>query len=243
MKNAGYLDFHTHILPGIDDGAKDWDMTRQMLREAHRQGINKIIATPHNYPNQKKQDNRRIRELCREADQIAKEITPAMEVLPGNEIYFRWGIIEELRKGHVMTMADSSYLLIEFSPEEIYERMYHGLKELIEAGYYPVLAHMERVHTVFRKKKHLEELVKLGCYMQVNCGSLMGGMFDKEAALLRKYMEHGYIHFLGSDCHNMTGRKPLMEGAVAKLGNKLREEVLAKVVFENPARFLKKKFI
>lgn len=239
----GYLDFHTHILPGIDDGSRNWEMTKRMLIEAYYQGVRTLVATPHNYPSRKKQDNEEIRRLCQEADKLAKEIDPAMRVLPGNEIYYRMGILEELENGNLLTMADSSYLLVEFSPEEAYQRIYQGTKELIEAGFFPVIAHIERVNTIIGNKKHLEELAEMGNYMQANCESLLGGFFQKQSVLLRDYLKKGYLHFLGSDCHNLTDRRPIMEDCVLKLRKKVSQSDVDRLILENPIRFLEKKFI
>ena len=86
MGHIGYLDLHSHILPGIDDGSKNWDMTEGMLQAAYRQGVRRIVATPHNYQENRKQDNENIRELCRRADELAQMIDSSFHVLPGNEV-------------------------------------------------------------------------------------------------------------------------------------------------------------
>lgn len=173
----GYFDIHTHILPGIDDGAKDWGMTEKMLRMACEQGIRTIVATPHNYPGEPKQENERIRGLCKEADALAKRIEPAMQVLPGNEVYYREGIIREIEREHILTLADSRYLLVEFHPESYQREIIRGLRELTENGYLPVIAHVERVGVLFENRKNLEEALKTGCYLQTNCKKPSGRSF------------------------------------------------------------------
>ncbi len=178
MKQIGYLDIHSHILPGIDDGSRNWEMTLQMLTAAYGQGVRQIVATPHNYPNDT-QDNQKILDLA--------------------------GIVEEIEKGHILTMAKSRHLLVEFYPNEQYGKVYQGLKELVEEGYDPILAHMERVHAVFEQESNVRELVKMGVLLQVNTGSLMGGAFDRRSARLRKYIEANLIHFLGANDEKLCG--------------------------------------
>ncbi len=243
MEQTGYLDLHSHILPGVDDGSKDWEMTMQMLQMIYDQGVRHIVATPHNYPGQKKQDNEKIRALAEEVNQRAKQIASDFEVLCGNEVLYRRGIPQEIEDNHVLTLADSRYLLVEFYPDERYDDVYQGLRELIESGYRPVIAHMERVHALFEKEENIWEVIKLGALVQVNTKSLMGGLFDRRSARLRKYMENGMIHFLGSDCHNTAERAPLMEDCIEKLRKKLPESCLNRILCENRDQFLQKKYI
>lgn len=243
MEHTGYLDIHTHILPGIDDGSKDWNMTKQMLRMAFAQGVHTVVATPHNYPGEPEQENERIRELCQQADELARQIDPSMRVLPGNEIFYREGIIREIEKKHILTLADSRYLLVEFHPHSSERKILQGLRELTGEGYLPIIAHVERVEALFFEERCLREAVETGCYMQINCQSLLGGRFDRRSRRLRKLIEEGKIHFLGSDCHNMKERPPLMADAVAKLKRSISAESIECVTKENIRKFLNKEYI
>ena len=243
MKQLGYLDIHSHILPGIDDGSKDWEMTKQMLKMAYEQGVRQMIATPHNYPGNHKQDNEKIKRLAKEADKLAKQIAPDFQVFCGNEVFYRRGIEEEIERGHVLTMAGSRYILVEFYPNEQYGKIYQGLKELVEEGYYPIIAHMERVQELFESEEKIRDLRKLGVLFQVNSGSFMGGVFDRRPARLRKYVNSGFVHFLGSDCHNLTTRPPRMKDCVEKLSRKLPASCMDRLLYENQEQFLQKKYI
>lgn len=241
MKQLGYLDIHSHILPGIDDGSKDWEMTKQMLKMAYEQGVRQMIATPHNYPGNHKQDNEKIKRLAKEADKLAKQIAPDFQVFCGNEVFYRRGIEEEIERGHVLTMAGSRYILVEFYPNEQYGKIYQGLKELVEEGYYPIIAHMERVHALFGDESKVHEIIKMGISVQVNSESLMGGVFDRRSARLRKYIESGMVHFLGSDCHNLKERPPMMKDCVEKLYKKLPSACVDRLLYENREHLLKHK--
>lgn len=239
----GYIDIHSHILPGIDDGSRDWDMTREMLVQAYREGVRAMVATPHNYPGGKPQDTEKVRELHKQAQKLAGEIAPDFAVLLGNEIYFRESIAEEIKAGHILTMADSDYVLVEFHPREHYSTIFRGLKSLVEQGYIPIIAHVERVETLIGSDEKLAELRKLGCYMQANTEDMMGGMFDRGAGRLRNLAEKGYIHLLGSDCHNLTTRPPLMESCMTLLQKRLSLETFQKLAVMNPERFLEKRYM
>ena len=231
MNSKGYLDIHSHILPGIDDGSKNWDMTREMLTHAYNQGTRIMVATPHNYPHKSKQDNDAVRELVRKANEMAKEIGPDFTILEGNEILYRDGIPDEIENNHILPLAGTRCLLVEFLPGEEYKRILHGIRELTEYGYYPIIAHVERVHALFQDIDNIEEIIEMGCFLQTNTGSLMGGMFDKKSARLRKLIKDGQIHFLGSDCHNTDTRPARMEDAVSKLYKKIPEKDVDRLLY------------
>ncbi len=239
----GYLDIHTHILPGIDDGAKDWNMTMEMLQMAYQQGIRHIVATPHSYPEKKKQDAEFIKELVKDINIRAKQKMPDLDILLGNEIFYRQGIEKEIEKGEVFTLADSRYLLVEFLPGEDFRKICQGIYELTSAGYVPVIAHMERVKSLFYDEKNIWELIENGCLMQVNCGSLTGHVFDRKTIQLHRYIKRGIVHFIASDCHNLDTRCPVMQNCVKKLEKRIPETLLNRILIENPKLFLQKKYI
>lgn len=243
MSELGYLDFHTHILPGVDDGAKSEDMTKEMLRMAYNQGVRTMLATSHNYPGKENASVEKLTELCGTVQQWAKEIGEDFKILPGNEIFYRKSVCEELEENKILTLGGSNYVLIEFSPYEKFSKIYDGMKELVNSGYYPVVAHMERVECLLTKPEHVRDLIKLGCYIQVNCESLFGGMFDSTTSKILKYMKNGCVHFLGSDCHNVKSRAPVMQDCVKRLYKKLPKDVVDKILYYNQQRFLEGKYI
>lgn len=234
METKGYTDIHTHILPGIDDGSKDWEMTENMLKAAVIQGVETIIATPHNYPGRTPQDSDKIRRLCEETQKIGQKILPSLRVLTGNEILYRPEVTKELASGHALTLADSSYVLIEFLPHESFRVVLEGMNELLENGYYPVLAHVERVKDVFDSEENISRLLRMGCCLQSNCGSLMGNLFDRRSARLRKMITKRQIHFLGSDCHNTQSRPPVYDDCIRSLKKKISQDILDQLLYTNP---------
>lgn len=243
MKTQGYLDFHSHILPGVDDGSQSMEITKAMLEMDYAQGVRTIIATPHNYPGKAAQNNEELQVLYQEVRELAQSLHSDLTVLLGNEIFYRESIVSEIRSSHILTMNDSRYLLVEFSPHENYQRIYQGLRELVDAGYYPVVAHIERVHCLFEKEKNITELIQMGCYMQANCEDMMGSSFNRVSARLRNLLKSGMIHFLGSDCHNTDSRPPMMADCIERLYKKMSQEIVDTVVYENQKRFLAKKYI
>lgn len=207
----GYVDIHSHILPGIDDGAKDWEQTDRMLQMQQEEGVTHIIATPHFDMEQNYQDSDKIRKLVAEANERAKQVAPAVTLYTGCEVLYSPGVIDAYKKGDILTLADSQYLLVEFFPRSPYKEIEGAVASLIREGVIPVIAHVERYQYLMKEYDRLCELMKMGAVMQMNSRSLLGRRFDKRVKLCRKMVQNGFIHFLGSDCHNEEERPPKMQ--------------------------------
>ena len=121
MCDNNKTDIHTHIISGVDDGAQNQEQMIQMLLTAKEQGINRIVATPHCYPGKNRYDLSYIQKCFQIAKNAALEI--GIEMYLGSEVFYRYGLAEEIEKGEVLTMADSSYILVEFSPETSYRKI------------------------------------------------------------------------------------------------------------------------
>lgn len=240
---SGYMDFHSHILPGLDDGSRDMEMTCEMIKRAYEQGVRTLMATPHSYPGGRQPQGDAVLKLAEQVQQEMAGKYPDLRILPGNEILYRESIVQELENGQVLSMNQGRYVLVEFYPSESYKRIYYGLKELVENGYFPVVAHVERVDVLFRDPDKIKELVKAGCYMQSNCEAYMGGFWDRRSKKMMKLLENGWIHFLGSDAHDLQERAPVMADCVRKLEGKVAPERLEKLLYINPKRCLENKFV
>jgi protein-tyrosine phosphatase len=236
------IDVHSHILPGVDDGPSNMEETILMLSGAAKQGIRTIITTPHYAVGA---NNKSVDELVYIRNKVQEEafqINSELKIYSGNELYYSESILEELKSGRALTLADSRYVLVEFSVRESYKRIYHGLQEFVLAGYIPILAHVERYQCLMRKEFLIKDLIEAGAYIQMNSSSLVGGIFHSEAAYYRKLVAGGYIHLIGTDCHDAKIRIPQMEDAI-KAMKKCEEGFLHKLLIENPGKILENKYI
>lgn len=225
----GIIDLHVHILPGVDDGAADWDEARWMLRCAYGQGIRTVIATPH-YSH--RQDVGRLRKLAGQLDEEAKKIASDFTVYLGQEILYFDSMVERLKEGHALTMAGSRHVLVEFMPEVSYKKLYQAVRTVLMSGYYPIIAHVER-YQALRDDRQMMELAETGCQMQMNYRSLQGGIFDKNAKWCRRQVREGRIAFLGTDAHHRNYRTPEIEKSLHWLNGHVGEEELARITREN----------
>lgn len=203
------IDMHCHILPGVDDGAADPETSRKMLQMAWGDGIGTIIATPHLHPVKGKSGPRQWEKALAEVRKLAAEIDSSLRVLPGCEIWYQQGIEELLLQGGIWTMCGSRYVLTEFSSGTGFSGMTDGLLNLQRCGYYPILAHVERYACLVDLGK-VRELVQMGICLQMNAGTVLAGREWLRGRRIREMLKKGYIHLIGTDAHDTSGRKPRM---------------------------------
>lgn len=205
IKGIGnFLDFHTHILPRMDDGSSSLEMSVGMLRHSYAQGVCCVVLTPHFYASSDYPGHflaKRERRMCELRTQYKNKL-PLL--IPGAEIQYFDGItgMQELPQ---MRIGDSDGLLIEMPFSKWTNRMIDDLLELNHrADCRVILAHIDR-YLGEQKLSVVEKLAEEGILMQANA-SFFTGRFTCGKAF--RMLDRGLIHLLGSDCHNMTGRPP-----------------------------------
>ena len=231
----GIIDIHAHILPGVDDGARDLEESLKMGGMAAAQGVTGIIATPHG-PGRKDLGTLEKR-FCPLRDEVRKR-WPDIWIALGQELLYQEELAELLKRGHALTLAGSRYVLVEFSPSVTYRELERGLRKVAFAGYWPVLAHMER-YGCLRDEQHLRDLCECGYWLQMNYGSLEGPWFKADVRWCRRQVEEGRIQVLGSDMHRMDWRAPRIERALNWLEGSVNPELLEAMIWKNPINIIK----
>ena len=226
---TGIIDFHTHILPGIDDGSRSSEDTLELLRQEKEQGITHVIATPHFYPQHDKPErflSRRAAAVER-LEEVLAENPGFPKVTVGAEVYYFRGIsgTDVLRE---FTLGSGKYILIEMPSSVWTDAMYRELEGIYsKRNLIPVIAHINRYISPFRSKDVLNRLSELPVLIQANSEFFLR---PSTARMAMKLLQHEQIHLLGSDCHNLTSRKPDLGKAVELIERKLGSEALAPVL-------------
>ena len=243
MPEKGYVDIHTHIIPGVDDGSKTMEESVRMLETAYKQGIRTIYATPHYGSGKERYDRDFLSEQFeRLKDKASGAYGGGIELLLGNEIYYRHGTVDELKSGQALTMNHTKYVLVEFDVDITYKEMYSSLQKLILAGYRPILAHIERYFCLQKKYDLLYAVKSLGVCMQINASTVILKI-NSRASFCRKIIRDGYIDFLGSDCHRMEWRPPCMADSVKVLEKKTPEKIMDRILYKNTMKLYHNEFI
>ena len=203
------IDFHSHVLPGIDDGAKDLETSVAMLKESKRQGVTTVVCTPHYYG--RKRSPERFFEKRREAyDLLAPHIPDGMELKLAAEVFFTEDSVISNEQLAQFCIEGTRYVMIElpFTPK-IAERVFERLEAFIaETDCIPIIAHVDRYPAVLKKPAILKRLTEMGCLLQMNAQALeVKGVKSFALAALKK----GLISAVGTDMHNMSDRAPNMK--------------------------------
>lgn len=216
------VDFHSHILPGIDDGSKSPEESVAMLQMERAQGIQSVVATPHFYPQHDQLS--RFLERREAAAALLKDKTegkglPAVHI--GAEVHFFQGI-SDCDALPQLSVNGGHYILIEMPHGPWSNEMYRQLEQIyIKHNLHPVIAHLDRYLHSFRCAGILRRLSELPVLVQANAEFFLDKHTEKTAMrMLRK----GQIHLLGSDCHDLTSRKPNLEKACKKIEKRLGDE-------------------
>lgn len=235
----GLIDIHTHILYGVDDGAKSIGDSMGILDEEREQGVDQIILTPHYGPKFGHPDASMLKERYMELCERARQYYPEIQLYLGSELYYQQETVSDLNNGKALTMNGTRYVLVEFNVTDSYSYICRAMQDLCYAGYIPIIAHAERYEAVFGHVKRVEELMNMGAYIQLNAESLVGGLFNKKASFCKKLIKEDFMHFLGSDCHDLRNRRPNMKPAAQVLIKKNAEHILG----SNPRNMLEGKSI
>lgn len=224
-----YIDIHSHILPGLDDGAKNFETSIQMLRQAEAEQISDIILTPHYKPMRRNLPPDRVENMLHELEGRKQAAGISVRLHLGSEIYYSSEVVPAIREGRAFTMAGSSYVLAEFSPREDYAYIRDAAYCLQAEGYLPILAHVERYECLMEKKIRVEELHDMGCCLQVNAASITGGNGMESRRNAKWLLKRELVQFVASDCHDDRKRKPQLAEAAAYVSRKYGETYCGKI--------------
>lgn len=237
------IDIHSHILPGVDDGAKDEKQSLEMLKLAAADGITDIIATPHFHYRRGHATPAQIKAAAAKCQQLIKDAGLNINIYTGNELYYTHELLETVKAGEALTMADSDYVLLEFSPETERRKIKNAVYQFASEGYYPIIAHMERYQAFQKHPDFVMEISDMGGYYQMNAGSLLGIAGWSVKRFSKKLLDCGMITFLATDTHDLQKRPPEFAKAADWILKKYGEEEAFRYFTKNPEMILKNKAI
>ena len=231
------IDFHTHILPGIDDGSRNPEETGSMLREELRQGVGTIVATPHFYAQHSSISDflKKREEAFEKTISLMQDWETVPKILKAAEVYYFPGMgrAEQLPS---LALEGSNLLLVEMPFAQWTSGVYREVRDIIEKQRLSVLlVHMERYIPYQKDKSIMEDVLDLPVYLQINAGSLLNW---KTRHIDKKVLKLGLPVVLGSDCHNMVHRPPNLQQGREMLTRKMGA-ALVQEMEETAERLLK----
>jgi protein-tyrosine phosphatase len=204
------IDIHSHILPGIDDGAKDWETAIAMVRASYEDGVRHMVATPH--ANDRYQYDRAAFEKL--LAELRERCGVNMELSLGCDFHFSYDNIQAaLEEPGRFCIGRTNYLLVEFSDHALSPRTADTLHRFLSAGITPIITHPERNPILQRSPERLREFVQIGCLAQVTAKVLIGKWGETALKAARWMLDRECIHIVASDAHDTEKRPPQLSGA------------------------------
>jgi protein-tyrosine phosphatase len=226
------IDLHSHLLPGIDDGAHNWEESLDMARQAVADGTTEILITHHILDNTYYKLEAEILQKYEEMRNRLQAERIKLKLHLACEIFYQ----PDMELNHTISTFNNNgrYFLVEFPMQGIPRGVEDTFFQLILDGKTPVIAHPERNVGILKNPNRAYEFVQRGALLQMNAGSLVGKYGEGVTAVAMALMNSRLIHFVGSDGHN-TGRRSLrMRETYNRVRDLWGDQVAARIFWENP---------
>jgi protein-tyrosine phosphatase len=233
------IDLHCHLLPGIDDGAKDIDMSLAMARMAVADGITVTACTPHILPGVYNNSGPAIIAAIGRLQEALKRAGIPLRLVEGADAHIAPNLADQLRAGEALTINRTRYLLLEPPHHVVPPRMEDLIFGLQTAGYVPIITHPERLSWIEKHFSLIQRLVNSGNLMQLTAGSFLGRFGRRPRYWAERMLDEGLCHVLATDAHNQEQRPPQMAEARDMIARRLGDEEANNLVMTRPLAILK----
>ena len=201
------IDLHTHLIPGVDDGAQTIEDSLDLARQAVSEGVEHLVLTPHHRNNQFINHAQGVIEAVEELQEMLKQHHIPLNVYPSQEIRINEKLMDDLLNRNLLSLDDSGkYYLIEFPTATVPDYSERMLGQLIHRGITPVIAHPERNHVFVQDMSVFAEFIEMGCLGQITTSSIAGAFGDKIQQASIEMIQNGWAHILASDAHSVEWR-------------------------------------
>jgi protein-tyrosine phosphatase len=230
-----FVDIHCHLLPGLDDGAATLDEAIAMAATALADGIETIVATPHQMGPYMRNSGAAIVAAVGQFQAVLDQRGLPLRVLPGADVRIVPELTRKIRTGDILTIANRRrHVLLEL-PHDVFIPFDGVLAELRAAGVAGILSHPERNQGIRRQPESLRALADAGCLLQVTAMSLTGG-FGREIQRFSEWMlGRGLVHFVSTDAHETRHRTAVLRGAFDRVVALAGRETAVRLCCRNPA--------
>lgn len=200
------IDIHSHIIARIDDGAKDFETSIQMIQMAAKNGTSKIIATPHYCVGYGETPYNEVKEMVSKLRESIKELDLNIQLYHGQEVYFSTTMIEDYENGIIGTINDSNYMLFELPMRSLEDETFGIMHEMKIKGIRLIMAHPERYKFIMDKPEIINDFIEEGILFQLNLGSIEGKFGKTIKKTAEVLLKNNIYNFIGSDAHDLKSR-------------------------------------
>jgi len=232
------IDLHSHILPGIDDGASDSSVSLTMARLMVAQGVTTVACTPHILPGLYHNSGPGIREATRQLQALLDQEGIPLRLVTGADVHMTPGFVAGLRSGQLLTIADSRFVLVEPPHHTAPPQLEDFFFNLVVAGYVPILTHPERLSWVPSRYGTIKRLVRAGVWMQITAGSFAGAFGKNALYWAQRMLDEGCVHLIATDAHDAERRPPDLAAGRDLVAKRVGPEEAQRLVLTRPAGIL-----
>lgn len=228
------IDLHCHLLSGIDDGAKDAAASIAMARALVADGVTAVACTPHILPGLYHNTGPQIRAAVASLQGVLDEQSIPLRLLTGADNHMIPDFVTGLRSGHLLSLGDTRYVLVEPPHHVAPQRMEEFFFNIQAAGYVPILTHPERLSWLPGNYDTVRRLIANGVWMQITAASIAGAFGRNPLYWATKMLEEGGVHILASDAHDTVKRPPMMSAGFAAAAKRVGETEATHLVVTRP---------
>lgn len=231
------IDIHSHLLPGIDDGSENLNVSLQMARDAVADGVTHALMTPHHMNGRYVNHASDVIKLTVDFQTELNNANIPLTVFPSQEVRINGGLLSALDDGDILTTDEQgTYILIEFPSDDVPAFTMDILFQIQQRGLVPIIVHPERNTRLMKEPQLLNDMVSRGAYAQVTASSYVGTFGKAVTAFSEDIIANGLAHLFASDAHHIPGRKYNMRAAFDKLTKQYGQSMVNE--FDNNARAL-----
>ena len=202
------IDLHCHILPGIDDGAADLSVSLEMARAFVADGVSMVACTPHILPGLYHNNGAQIRAATAQLQNVLNQEGIPLQLATGSDNHMVPDFLAQLRSGHLLSLANSRYVLVEPPHHVAPPRLEEFFFNFLVADHVPILTHPERLTWISSHYESVRRLVRAGVWMQITAGSLAGSFGRNARYWGERLIDEGCVHIIATDAHDVTRRPP-----------------------------------
>ena len=233
-----FADIHNHMLFGVDDGAQSETEMYRLLDASYADGVRQLCFTPHYHPGYFGEHQAQISAAFELAKAYAAQNCPDLRLHLGSEIRYERSCIEWLEQARCRTLNGTRFVLVDFLYPEPAENILDAMLRVLNAGFTPVLAHVERYEKFHRDLREIDRLKSWGVILQVDAQSPLGGLGHGAKVRARRLLDAGAVDLIASDAHNLTRRPPQLSACFAFVSRKYGADCAAHLFREEPRRIL-----
>lgn len=232
------IDIHCHLLYGVDDGANSKEESARMLKKAKEQGVDVIFLTPHlrhgMFPYRKEDVDKNFASLKELASMLG------VEIFLGTEYHVNSEIVENFKSGRCHTLGGSRYILTEYSHASEFDYMMKMTREVVSAGYIPIIVHVERYECLTEDINLIYDLSEAGALIQNNADAVLGIEGRRVKKFCKKLLKEGLTDIIASDSHGVENRACNLGKCYEYIVKKYGKDYADNLFINNPAKIYEK---